>query len=102
MSNSNLATDQAPSFNSARPRETTQVGELVSKRGKRIKIGSTPYPYPTSAVMMPSRGHDKVKNSSRPLIPLSHARPLSGRDVRISETAKLGSYGNTSSNGNIG
>jgi hypothetical protein len=99
---SNESTISAPSFDTVRPRAENSPTER-SKKATRIAIGGkTQYPYETAAVMMPSRGHDEVKNSSRPLIPLSHARPLSGRDVRISETAKLGSYGNTSSSGNIG
>jgi hypothetical protein len=99
---SNESTISAPSFDTVRPRAENSPTER-SKKATRIAIGGkTQYPYETAAVMG-NRGHDEPEHGKRDsLIYSTHARPLSGRDVRISETAKLGSYGNTSSSGNIG
>ena len=98
--NENLATSDAPAADKVRPRETTQQGELVSKRGKHIDIGGhIRYPYDTMAVMMPSRGTDDPKHPR----PLSNApaRPLSGRDSFIGESPKHGKFGNTWQHGSI-
>lgn len=92
MSNENLATFAAPAFETVRKRETTQSGELVSKRGKRIPIGGhIVYPYDDNAVMMGSRGHSEP----------THARPMSGVESRISEKPTKGTW-NSSYHGNIG
>lgn len=92
MANENLSTFSAPAEAKVLKRETTQQGELVSKRGKYIKIGGKiPYPYSTDAVMAGSRG------LSEP----THARPMSGVEARISEQPKKGTFGNTWAAGNI-
>jgi hypothetical protein len=100
MANENLSTFSAPAYEKVRPRETTSVGPKISKRATHIKIGGkVPYTYGTEAVMMPARGQDEVKSSH--LIPNSHARALSGKDTRISETSKKASWGNTWQDGSI-
>jgi hypothetical protein len=68
------------SFSKVDKRETTNEGGLVSKRGKKIKIGGhIDYPYPIESVMVSQRGGDS---------PSAHQRPLGARDYTPVHTGK--------------
>ena len=83
--NDNTGTVTAPSFETVRPRETSQRGDRHSKRGKTIKIGGPiKYDYDTKQVMAGSRGDETQEGH----------RYGQGKDFKnMSETPKKGKFG---------